>query len=200
MYIDEFPNAVSLALCAEIVEQFERDPSRRPSFINEGGVLTTARLRSGTMVALDRSVPEWERIFQELVPSIRSTVDTYLQRHAGLAALVDSGGIDCTLPLIEKTQAGQGFDWHYDVSSSEPDRVLAGLLYLTTVKEGGYTEFAEPRRRISCEAGKIALFPPYWTHLHRGVPPAPTAEDSNTSKYVLSFFWRDAAKPRLVRG
>jgi hypothetical protein len=61
--------------------------------------------------------------------------------------------------------------------------VVAGLLYLRTITQGGHTEFAAQDRRIQPEAGKIALFPPFWTHLHRGVSPV------SETKYVLSFFW-----------
>jgi hypothetical protein len=89
--------------------------------------------------------------------------------------------------MIERVDPGQGFDWHYDATRSVTDRVAAGLLYLKTVTEGGETEFFDGRK-VKAEAGKIALFPPYWTHLHRGVTP------TRETKYVLSYFWIYPAK------
>ena len=87
----------------------------------------------------------------------------------------------------ERVDPGQGFDWHYDATRSVTDRVAAGLLYLRTVTEGGETEFFDGRK-VKAQAGKIALFPPYWTHLHRGVTP------TRETKYVLSYFWIYPAK------
>ena len=63
------------------------------------------------------------------------------------------------------------------------ERVLACLLYLTDVMEEGYTEFAHQDLKVRPEAGKIVVFPPFWTHLHRGAAPVKKA------KYTMSFFW-----------
>ncbi len=41
--------------------------------------------------------------------------------------------------------------------------------YLNSVDgEGGQTEFKYQDIQIQPEAGKLLLFPPFWTHLHRG--------------------------------
>lgn len=63
------------------------------------------------------------------------------------------------------------------------ERAVACLLYLSDVKEEGYTEFYHQNLKVRPEAGKIVVFPPYWTHLHRGVSPA------TETKYTMSFFW-----------
>jgi len=97
--------------------------------------------------------------------------------------VIDGEGLNCTGPVIERVDPGQGFAWHYDQTSHSRQRVLAGLLYLRTIENGGCTEFMEQGVNIQPVAGKIALFPPYWTHMHRGVSPASEA------KYVISFFW-----------
>ena len=82
-------------------------------------------------------------------------------------------GLDCTLPLIERVDPGQGFNWHYDQTADTKDRrILAGLLYLKTVASGGHTQFLHQNTDVKPEAGKIVLFPPFWTHIHRGVTPA----------------------------
>ena len=38
-----------------------------------------------------------------------------------------------------------------------------------TVDEGGETEFLNQEVKINPERGKLILFPPFWTHEHRGV-------------------------------
>ncbi len=182
MYIAEFPEAVPQELCAKIIDCFERDSTRKPSRVIVEGKAEAHEYRSGTQLAISRAVPEWEALFMATVPILRTTMEQYMAEHRGLAELVESEGLDCTLPMIERVDPGQGFTWHYDATRSVTNRVVAGLLYLKTVTEGGETEFTDGRK-IKPEVGKIALFPPYWTHLHRGV--SPTRE----IKYVMSYFW-----------
>ena len=116
--------------------------------------------------------------------ALRKTIDAYIDTYPGLGALVDWEGIDCTVPMIERVDPGQGFDWHYDQTAATKDqRILAGLLYLSTIADAGYTEFLHQRASVQPERGKIVLFPPYWTHIHRGATPGTGV------KYVLSYFW-----------
>lgn len=183
MLIVEFPGAVSTDLCERLISCFESDPARKSSAVIVKGVPTPHQVRSGTMAAVNRQSAEWEAAFMAVVPVIRSTMESYMAKHPGLAALVEWEGLDCTLPQIERVDPGQGFDWHYDVTAEATGRVVAGLLYLRTIDEGGYTEFAMDNRRVKSEAGKIVLFPPYWTHHHRGVSPV------KDTKYVMSYFW-----------
>ena len=58
--------------------------------------------------------------------------------------------------------------------------MLVAILYLNTVKEGGETEFLYQRTRISPKQGTLILFPPSWTHTHRGNPPL------SGNKYILT--------------
>lgn len=182
MLIQEFPGAVPADLCARAIAHFESDPHRKPSRVIVEGKAVGHEFRSGTQLVIRREDPEWEAIFMAVVPALRATMERYMAVHRGLRELVDSEGLDCTLPMIERVDPGQGFDWHYDAPRSANNRVAAGLLYLNTISDGGETEF-EDGRKIRPETGKVALFPPFWTHFHRGVTP------SRESKYVLSYFW-----------
>lgn len=182
MFIEEFPGAVPADLCAKIIDCFEGDPNRRPSAVMVHGQAQPHANRTGLQLAITRQSPEWEALFMAVVPALRRTMDSYLAKYPGLAGLVEDEGLDCTLPMIERVDPGQGFNWHYDHVASAANRVVAGLLYLKTVTEGGETEFWDGRK-VRADAGKIVLFPPYWTHYHRGVTPA------RESKYVMSYFW-----------
>jgi len=54
---------------------------------------------------------------------------------------------------------------------------------LSDIEDGGRTEFEHQHLTVKPEAGKVVVFPPYWTHLHRGATPGAGA------KYTMSFFW-----------
>ncbi len=72
---------------------------------------------------------------------------------------------------IQRTDPGEFYHWHIDGGSHEfSQRQLVAVWYLNDVPgPGGETEFSYQNIRIQPEAGKLLLFPPFWTHEHRGV-------------------------------
>jgi hypothetical protein len=65
---------------------------------------------------------------------------------------------------------GGGFrKWHFErTSPSNSNRVLVFMTYLNTVKSGGGTEFKHQKIITPCEKGLTLLWPPDFTHVHRG--------------------------------
>ena len=72
---------------------------------------------------------------------------------------------------VQKTNPGEYYHWHIDSGSHQfSDRQLVAIWYLNDVDgPGGETEFLNQNVKIKPETGKLILFPPFWTHEHRGV-------------------------------
>ena len=72
---------------------------------------------------------------------------------------------------VQRTNVGEYFHWHIDSGSHQfSDRQLVAIWYLNNVEgPGGETEFLNQNVKIKPETGKLILFPPFWTHEHRGV-------------------------------
>ena len=72
---------------------------------------------------------------------------------------------------IQRTNPGEYYHWHIDGGSHDfADRQLVAVWYLNDVEgPGGETEFSYQQVKIKPQAGKLCLFPPFWTHEHRGV-------------------------------
>lgn len=72
---------------------------------------------------------------------------------------------------IQRTQPGEYYHWHIDGGSHDfSQRQLVAIWYLNDVAgPGGETEFRAQGIRITPREGKLILFPPFWTHEHRGV-------------------------------
>ncbi len=183
MFIEEYANAVPLDLCERIIAYFEASPALMPSVVRVQGVDVVKAIRSGTLLKEKNGGEAWRAIHAALIPALQSSMKSYVLKYPGLATLASTDELECTPPLIERVQPGQGFDWHNDQTGCSSERVVAGLLYLRSIAAGGHTEFAHQNAGVVPEAGKIVLFPPFWTHYHRGVSPA------SESKYVASFFW-----------
>lgn len=83
---------------------------------------------------------------------------------------------------LQKTLTGGGYHkWHCEQDSRQhSNRVLAFMLYLNTVEEGGETEFLYQKRRVKAEAGRLVIWPSSFTHTHRGNPPL------SDSKYIIT--------------
>ena len=72
---------------------------------------------------------------------------------------------------IQRTDPGQYYHWHVDGGSHDfSNRQLVAIFYLNEVKEkqGGTTDFLYQGVNVIPETGKLILFPPFWTHKHRG--------------------------------
>ena len=71
---------------------------------------------------------------------------------------------------LQRTQAGEYYDWHIDGGSHAfSQRQLVAIWYLNDVEgPGGETCFFTQDVSIKPERGKLILFPPFWTHEHRG--------------------------------
>lgn len=74
---------------------------------------------------------------------------------------------------IQRTLPGQGYHvWHAECHGrKDTDRILAFILYLNDVTQGGETEFLHQHMRVAPVAGRLLIFPAFFTHLHRGNPP-----------------------------
>ena len=48
-------------------------------------------------------------------------------------------------------------------------RLLAWMIYLNDVKDGGHTEFPHQKRKFQPRKGDVLIWPAYFTHPHRGI-------------------------------
>ena len=49
------------------------------------------------------------------------------------------------------------------------ERLLAWMIYLNDVTEGGYTRFPNQNRRFQPRRGDLLIWPAYFTHTHHGI-------------------------------
>lgn len=91
--------------------------------------------------------------------------------------------------LLQKTSPSEGYHtWHCeDATYSDVSRMVAWMVYLNDVEEGGETEFLYQSLRIKPKANMAVLWPGSFTHIHRGNPPL------SGDKYILTGWFSPTA-------
>jgi len=83
---------------------------------------------------------------------------------------------------LQKTVLGEGFhEWHFENWKTETrNRLMAFMVYLNDVKDGGETEFLYQKCRFKPQRNTLLIWPANYTHAHRGNPPL------SNDKYILT--------------
>jgi len=164
-FIFEKPDALPLDVCNEMIRRFEQNEDEQ----YEG--------RIGQIADKDRSIKKstdlvtsgkenWKDIDQELFRSLSRAIAEFMETFPFFKGPFKDMGYG-----IQRTNPGEHYHWHIDGGSHDfSHRQLVAIWYLNDVEgPGGETEFLYQNIKIKPEAGKLLLFPPFWTHEHRGV-------------------------------
>ncbi len=180
-FIAHFEALLDPALCFEIVERFNAS-----SEVREGRVFHSDRgvERNQDKISLDLLIPTegvWASVFARVHEAVSKALDAIIPHFPSLQVypLAGSGY------KIQQYPRGRGrFAWHFDALGPRSQaRVLALVLYLNDVHDGGETAFHYQGIEVSPRAGYGILFPTAWTHLHCGKVP------ESADKYVISSFF-----------
>jgi hypothetical protein len=184
-HIGVFHDAISDRICNYILDNYK--------YYEEGGWTTHRREYDGGL-AIDKSDraatfgaisqrPQYNRLRAEREGFFFDILNNDLfpaYKHAySLREDVDVFSFD---GKIQKTEKSEGFhQWHYEADGPRTrHRVLAWMLYLNDIEEGGETEFLYQSCRFKPRKGTVLIWPGQFTHMHRGNPPL------NETKYICT--------------
>ena len=72
--------------------------------------------------------------------------------------------------IYKNNLPGGGFHkLHCEDDAPSRNRVLVWSVYLNTVTDKGGTYFSSFNKTVKAKEGRLIIFPPYWTHHHKGV-------------------------------
>ena len=103
----------------------------------------------------------------------------YVQKYSHLKKLDTHNILEVK---IQKTKVGEGYHtWHCENAEMKArNRILAFMVYLNDVTEGGETEFLYQKCRFKAEKNTLLVWPAQFTHVHRGNPPL------SNDKYIIT--------------
>lgn len=164
--IAELPDALTSAQCEEIIAAFELEDAKRPGVVRRpsGEEVVDLSLKRSTDYLIERDSPaRWLAIDRVLGQAMERGLSAYVERYRWLPRLPTTF---CAFQ-IQRTQPGEGFAWHAD---EDGRRRLALIFYLNEDFAGGETQFQHQGFDYRPRRGSLLLFPPFWTHVHRGQP------------------------------
>jgi len=163
-FIFEKHQALPLDICNEMMRRFEACKDEQyEGFIGQKIEKNRDIKRSTDLVTSGKE--NWKDIDQELFRSLGTAVKEFRETYPFFKGPFKDMGY-----AIQRTNPGEFYHWHIDGGSHEfSQRQLVAVWYLNNVEgPGGETEFLYQNIKIKPEAGKLVLFPPFWTHEHRG--------------------------------
>jgi hypothetical protein len=164
-FIFEKPNALPVEICRNLIERFEAATDEQ--YLGRIGQTQTEERSIKKSTDLVVSGKEhWKDADRNLFYSLGLAMKEFRETFPYFKGPFKDMGY-----AIQRTQPGEHYHWHIDGGSHEfSQRQLVAVWYLNDVPgPGGETEFLFQDVKIRPEAGKLVLFPPFWTHEHRGV-------------------------------
>lgn len=163
-FIFEKHKALPIDVCNEMIRRFEELDSEQ----YEGRIGQQAQQEKSIKQSTDLVVSgkeHWKDIDKALFQSLGKAMIELRETYPFFRGPFKDSGY-----AIQRTNPGQFYHWHIDGGSHEfSQRQLVAVWYLNDVEgPGGTTEFSHQDVQIRPEAGKLVLFPPFWTHEHRG--------------------------------
>ena len=136
----------------------------------------------------------YSSICEEFNNDVWSCVADYVEHYQDLWS---APGLHCTGFRIQRYERNVGFyrrhcdaqPWFPIDDGTNSARILAVIVYLNTVEEGGGTSFPEHGLITKAEVGKVVIFPTTWLYPHQGMVPL------SNDKWIISQFINCAVTP-----
>ena len=163
-FLFELPGALPGDVCREMIRRFETHPEQQYEGLIGQNHIKDRSIKRSTDLAMSGK-PEWKDLDQLLFRSLAAAMREFRERYPFFKGPFKDMGY-----AIQRTDPGGHYHWHIDGGSHDfMDRQLVAVWYLNDVPgPGGETEFLHQGVKVKPEEGKLLLFPPFWTHEHRG--------------------------------
>ncbi len=176
-FIYEMPQALPADVCREAIRRFEASPAQQVAGRIGQAAEEAPQVKRSTDLRISGR-EDWRDIDQTLARQLVAVFNEFALEFPYFAAnsFKDIGY------NLQRTLPGEYYHWHVDAGPGPfSDRQLVAIWYLNDVPgPGGETEFPLQGVKVRPEQGKLILFPPFWTHVHRG------ATLENGVKYIAT--------------
>tara|TARA_R110002012_G_scaffold174727_1_gene339600 strand:+ start:46 stop:567 length:522 start_codon:yes stop_codon:yes gene_type:complete len=130
------------------------------------------------------TVDIYNPLLESYIKSLNKVKDKYIKKYKYVDKEQEPWNLSPQIK-IQKYKPKQYYSgWHSELDGIErkQKRILVFTTYLNTIQKGGETEFYYQKQKIKPVAGRTIIFPPYWTHTHKG-------NITNTTKYIITGWY-----------
>jgi len=163
-FVFERKGALPPAFCEEVIRRFEASPDQqRKGVIGQLGDEDHSIKKTVDLVVSDKD--DWADVDQVFFRCVAAALREFRETFPYFKGPFKDLGYQ-----VQRYRPGEFYHWHIDGGSHQfSQRQLVVLWYLNDVPgPGGETEFLYQSIKVRPEQGKMVLFPPFWTHEHRG--------------------------------
>lgn len=169
-FIGIYPNAMPDDTCEEIIDWFEQNPQyHKPGQVSSrvGAELEVVKqVKDSTDIVMYFQDDVWvnRRMEEAISRGVVPYKDEYYHLNEGpIWNVVDTYNIQRYYP-------GQGFHIpHHEYNPTSNQLLLAWMVYLNDVTDGGETRFVYQDMNIKPKKGTLVIWPAYFTHVHHGI-------------------------------
>lgn len=166
-FISIYENAVPDELCDRVIAKHKE--------LEESSASTASRGENdnGGLAKRKDVAFYFERDARNIASEINAVLDQNIPKYVEEYPSFGTHHCYSNIVKVQRTGPKGGFHaWHCEQSMGENlSRILVWMMYLNDLPQGeGTTEFLEQGVIIQPKKGSLVLFPPAWTHTHRGNP------------------------------
>jgi len=150
--------------CNHIIDRFESHAGEQyPGRVGQMVLKSSDVKRSTDLMVNGKS--HWADVDRALFHSLGVAIRGFRKQFTFFGGLFKDLGYG-----VRRTLPGEYYHWRVDGGSHDfANRQLVAIWYLNDVDgPGGETEFRHQAVMIKSRIEKLLLFPPFWTHEHRG--------------------------------
>lgn len=192
-FIQEYKKSLPPVVCENLISLFEEREDLHVAGQTTEGVNT--QWKHDTEISLNPEFldsekhPDFSILLQSLLMCLQEGLEKYKKEYNVDLGNGQTAGVDAICEWrtnyefnIQRYLPGEGYKvMHCEVpNSGVSKRVLVWMFYLNDVEDKGGTEFMFQDYTCKAEQGKLVIWPPYWTHYHRGIV-SPTE-----TKYIVT--------------
>ena len=185
-------NVLSDFLCNSIIDFMQKEENKNlhrvgltiSGVLSDHKICTDATISSGHPSVLDHQKEILDVFSAQIFSSFSPVIEEYTKEYEHMNFWLDrrDTGYQYQHYVKEKGQ----YKVHVDGSSFDKpgfsERVLAVIMYLNTVEEGGGTDFPMHNLTVNAVRGRIAIFPTNFNYPHAGIMPI------SSDKHIISSF------------
>ena len=182
-FIHHAKNTLTIEECKSLIDFYEDNKDFHTDGSMGSGELDFNRKKCSEMYISTNSIYSQSEYFSSVSRSLVDNIGKYKKDYPFLETLFVW---DVASPVkIKKYLPKEAyFQTHCENSGHRNGfgerRMIAWMIYLNDVTDGGETEFPTQCKKFAPRAGDVLIWPAYWTHPHHGLP-SPTQ-----NKYIIT--------------